>query len=72
MSKLVTILLSVILVAAPGYEAYARSAISAELAQMCRQEAIAAHPTPRPGTPNKGIKQAQREFFSKCVANYKK
>jgi len=72
MSKLVAILLGAILVAVPGYEAYARSAISTELAQMCRQEAIAAHPTPRPGTANKGIKQAQREFFRACVANYKK
>lgn len=64
--------ITLILVASLGSSAHARSAISAELAQMCRQEAIAAHPTPRPGTPNQGIKQAQRTFFQACVANYKK
>ena len=62
-----------IVVASLGSSAHARSsAISAELAQMCRHEAIAAHPTPRPGTPNQGIKQAQRTFFQACVANYRK
>ena len=69
MAKIVAILLSLIFASA----AYARSsAISAELARMCRQEAIAAYPTPRPGTPAEGIEPAQREFFQACVANYKK
>jgi hypothetical protein len=73
MSKLVLIFLGVIFVSVPEYAAYARpSAINAELARMCRQEAIAAHPTPRPGTKAQGIKAAQREYFQACVANYKK
>jgi hypothetical protein len=70
MSKLVAILLSFIFVAVPEYAANARSSsITAELARMCRQGAIAAHPTPRPGTKAKGIKEAQREYFQACVKN---
>jgi hypothetical protein len=70
MSKLVAILIGFIFVAVPEYLAYARSSpITAELARVCRNAAIAAHPTPRPGTKALGIKEAQREYFQACVAN---
>jgi hypothetical protein len=60
MSKLVAILLGFIFVTVSEYSACARSSsITAELARMCRQGAIAAHPTPRPGIKARGIKEAQ-------------
>ena len=70
MSRLVVFFFGLIFVAVPEYAAHARSSpITAELARMCRHEAIAAHPTPRPGTRAEGIKAAQREYFQRCVAN---
>jgi hypothetical protein len=41
-------------------------AISADLAKKCRAMAIKAHPPARPGT--KPYAQAERDFFSECVA----
>jgi len=64
------ILLGFIFMSLPEVAAYARSSpLTAELARVCRNAAIAAHPTPRPGTPAKGIKEAQREYFRQCVAH---
>ncbi len=41
-------------------------AISADLAKKCRAMAIKAHPLARPGT--KPYAQAERDFFSECIA----
>ena len=39
---------------------------SPEVARLCRQRAIEAHPTQRPGA-EKGHSQAQRDYFRDCV-----
>lgn len=44
------------------------SAITAELAKKCRLMAIAAHPTPTPGSKPTGAEKAQRDYFRECVA----
>ncbi len=43
------------------------SAISADLANKCREMAIKAHPPPLP-LGGKAYAQAERAFFSECVA----
>jgi hypothetical protein len=43
------------------------AAISAELANKCREMAIKAHPPPSPPG-NKAYAQAEREFFRTCVS----
>jgi hypothetical protein len=40
---------------------------TAEMARVCRQQALEAYPTPRIGT-MEGVATAQREFFRDCVA----
>jgi hypothetical protein len=42
-------------------------AISAELANKCRQMAIKAHPPKQPGG-KKGYAKAERDFFNSCVS----
>jgi hypothetical protein len=44
---------------------------TAEVAKMCRQLAIKAHPTRPPGS-RTGYEQAQREYFRDCVAKNSK
>src|SRR3974390_3341530 len=44
-------------------------AITAELAKKCRLMALQAHPTPLPGLKNTGVAEAQRNYFSDCVAH---
>jgi hypothetical protein len=53
--------LAVVLVSSPA------AAISAELANKCREMAIKAHPPPSPPG-NKAYAQAEREFFRICVS----
>jgi len=43
------------------------SAITADLAKKCRELALKAHPTPRPGT-KAGAGKAQQDFYRDCVA----
>ena len=40
---------------------------TADMARICRQQALEAYPTPRIGTMH-GVATAQREFFRDCVA----
>src|SRR5580700_3458060 len=40
---------------------------TAQVARMCRQLAMEAHPTAKPGL-ERDIAQAQREYFQDCVA----
>jgi hypothetical protein len=40
---------------------------TAEMARICRQQALDVYPTPRIGT-MEGVATAQREFFRDCVA----
>ena len=61
--------LIIFVLAAPFFSATPSLAITAELANKCRLMAIQAHPTPRPGSKNTGVKAAQRKYFSKCIAN---
>ena len=59
-SVLVATQFLILLAAAPA------GAISADLAKKCRELAIKAHPRAPPGT--KPYAQAERDFFSECVA----
>jgi hypothetical protein len=44
-------------------------AISVELAKKCRAMALHVYPYKPVGTPGKGDAQAERDYYSKCVAN---
>lgn len=44
------------------------SAVTAEVAKKCRALMLKAHPYELPGN-RKGIAQAQRDYFNRCVAN---
>ena len=44
-------------------------AISVELAKKCRAMALKAHPYKLPGVNGPGTAAAERDYFSKCVAN---
>jgi hypothetical protein len=44
------------------------AAISVDLARKCRVLALRAHPYRAPGEPGGGSAQAEREYFSGCVA----
>ena len=44
-------------------------AISVELAKKCRGMALQKYPYKPVGTPGKGDAQAEREYYSKCIAN---
>jgi hypothetical protein len=44
------------------------NAISADLAKKCRDMAIKAHPYKYPGEKGAGTAQAERSYFSDCVA----
>jgi hypothetical protein len=43
-------------------------ALTAELAKKCRQMAVTAHPSARPGT-RTGAQKAQNEYYQECVKN---
>jgi hypothetical protein len=45
----------------------ALAAPSDQIARICRQKAIEAHPTPKVGTPQ-GAATQQRDYFRDCVA----
>jgi hypothetical protein len=49
------------------YSASPAAAISAELANKCRDMAIKSHPPPFP-LGNKAYAQAERDFFRSCIA----
>jgi hypothetical protein len=70
MSKFVKTLSALLFFAVPAYSACAQttSAITADLANKCRQEAIKAHPTPKAGTKASGVEKAQRDAFQACVS----
>ena len=51
----------------PGTAPALAAAPTAHIAQMCRQQAIEAHPTQRPGA-EQGSAQAQRDYFRDCVS----
>jgi hypothetical protein len=57
---------AVFLFVAPAYSVSAQP-ITADLAKICREQAIKAHPTPTAGTKSNGIEKAQRDFFQACV-----
>jgi hypothetical protein len=44
------------------------AAISLEVAKKCRDLELKAHPYKQPGEPGRGSAQAQRNFFSTCIA----
>jgi hypothetical protein len=54
------------LVALLSLAAPARTAPTAEVAKMCREQAIKAHPT-KPAGSRSGYEQAQRDYFRDCV-----
>ena len=64
-ANLLAALAAVILICAPDRPA---SAISVELAKKCRAQMLKSYPYELPGG-RKGNSEAQREYFSKCVAN---
>ena len=70
MRKFVKTLSALLFFAVQAYSAYAQttSAITADLANKCRQEAIKAHPTPKAGTKASGVEKAQRDAFQACVS----
>jgi hypothetical protein len=45
----------------------ALAAPSAQIAKICREKAIAAHPTPKVGS-SQGAATQQRDYFRECVA----
>lgn len=57
---------AVFLFVAPASSICAQS-ITADLAKVCREQAIKAHPTPTAGTKSNGVEKAQRNFFQACV-----
>jgi hypothetical protein len=70
MGKYVKTLSALLFFAVQAYSAHAQTApaITAELANKCRQEAIKAHPTPKAGTKASGVEKAQRDAFQACVS----
>ena len=64
-AKALVALAAVIVICAPNGPA---SAISVELAKKCRALMLKSYPYELPGGRN-GNSEAQREYFSKCVAN---
>jgi type IV secretory pathway VirB6-like protein len=68
MSPFIRILSASLFFAVPAYSAYAQSAIAADLAKKCREQAVKAHPTPKAGTKASGVEKAQRDAFQACVS----
>jgi hypothetical protein len=61
---------SLMLVCAAGLstiEPVLAEAPSSSIAKICREKAIAAHPTPKVGAPQ-GAATQQRDYFRDCVA----
>ena len=44
------------------------SPVTADIAKKCREMAVKAHPTAKPGSKPTGAEKSQRDYFRACVA----